>query len=151
MRDAAGTTSPRARKPQRNGTRHGERRRAGGMPRPGLTLGWGRSAPRREAGPPQALPGAWRTAPRLTRPGRAQLHHLDDLLVAVQVQRPRALPGLHADPTHPAAAAAASAARPAPAGPRPPQPTTARACARIPPFPPAARAGPALRGAPWEM
>lgn len=54
--------------------------------------------PRREARPPQALPGAWRRAPRLTRPGRSQLHHLDDLLVAVQVQSPRALPGLHADP-----------------------------------------------------
>lgn len=47
---------------------------------------------------PQAPPGARRRVPRLTRPGWAQLHHLDDLLVAVQVQRPRALPGLHADP-----------------------------------------------------
>lgn len=40
-------------------------------------------------------PGRRRDA-RLTRPGRAQLHHLDDLLVAMEVQRARPVRGLHA-------------------------------------------------------
>lgn len=63
---------------------------------------------RREACPQEPGLGAGRPgAPggggtRLTRPGRAQLHHLDDLLVAMEVQCARPFRGLHADlPAHP--------------------------------------------------
>lgn len=136
---------PQPRDPeQRNRRGTGRNAGRGGMHRPGLALGWGRSAPGAPAGgrsPRRPCPV--RGAGRPVSPGPGGPSSTTSMISSSPCRSSAPGPSPGSMPTHStAAAAAASAARPAPVNPLPPQPTTARARARIPPFPPEKRAGP---------